>query len=132
MGEESQKNTGALTRRDFARAAVMAAATAAVPAGIAAAAPRDRMEPANHGTSVGADDAAALRQAEIDARTADIFRRWGDRLSPEEKNDIRRLAGELQIGLDKLRAYSLGNGDQPATVLRIVPDLAEAHRAPRR
>ena len=131
MADELPKNSGSLTRRDFARTAVIAAASAAVPAGIAAAPAPGRAGAADNTLQVTGNDTAA-RQAEIDARTADIFRRWGDRLTPEEKNDIRRLSGELQIVLDKLRAFPLGNGDQPATVLRLVPDLTEAHRAPRR
>ena len=137
MGKEAVKDAKKLTRRDFARAAAVAAATATAaiaPGGEALA----RHVAAAHSTGVAdpfasrGDDAASARQAEIDARLADIFRRYGDRLSAEQKTEVRRLVGELQKSLDRLRAYPLGNGDQPATVLRVVPDLTEVRRAPRR
>ncbi len=137
MGKESVKDAKKLTRRDFARAAALATATASAaiaPGGDALA----RHVAAAHGMGVakpvasGVDDAASARQAEIDARVADVFRRYGDRLSAEQKTEVRRLVGELQKSLDKLRAYPLGNGDQPATVLRVVPDLTEVRRAARR
>jgi hypothetical protein len=135
MRKEPVKDGKKLTRRDFARTAVVAAATATAALTPGSEAWARHIAAAN-GTPVpnhaGADDAASTRQAEIDGRVADVFRRYGDRLSAEQKTEVRRLAGELQKSLDKLRAYPLGNGDQPATVLRVVPDLTELRRAPRR
>jgi hypothetical protein len=131
MRSEPNRNAKKLTRRDFARSAAIAAATAAMAPGIDAGT-RLGARVGLAGASTGGDDAASARQAEIDARVADVFRRYGDRLSAEQKSEVRRLAGELQKGLDKLRAYPLGNGDQPATVLRLVPDATEVTRAPRR
>jgi uncharacterized protein (DUF885 family) len=130
MRGEPAKDAKRLTRRDFARAAAIAAATAAMAPGIDAGT-RLCTRPGLADAS-SADDAASARQAEIDARVADVFRRYGDRLSAEQKTEVRRLVGELQKGLDKLRAYPLGNGDQPATVLRLAPDATEVSRAPRR
>lgn len=152
MRRELEKDAKKFTRREFARAAGLAAATAAVAPTLAAAVPaagrsggaetagamgRAVGDADGRGTIGGAigraaGDAASARQAEIDARVAEVLRRYGDRLSAEEKSEVRRLAGELQKGLDKLRAYPLGNGDQPATVLRVVPDLTEVGRAARR
>jgi hypothetical protein len=133
MRDESETNSRKLTRRDFARRAALAAATAAISPKIASAARRGAIpEIASSAGRANADDAAAARQAEIDARVADVFRRYGDRLSAEQKTEVRRLVGELQKSLDKLREYPLGNGDQPATVLRVMPDLTEVRRAPRR
>ena len=135
MREESVKDAKKLTRRDFARAAAVAAATATAALAPGAEALTRKVAGANSTRVVnppGPDDAASARQAEIDARAADVLRRYGDRLSAEEKTEVRRLVGELQKTLDKLRSYPLGNGDQPATVLRVVPDLTEVLRAPRR
>ena len=131
MRGESKKDATKLTRRAFARAAI-AAATVAIAPGVDARARRGTRTGHVGDSNAGVEDAASARQAEIDARVADVFRRYGDRLSAEQKTEVRRLAGELQKGLDKLRAYPLGNGDQPATVLRLVPDAAEVSRAPRR
>ncbi len=137
MLEESVKNAKKLTRRDFARAVAAAAATATANAALAPGAEALTQNGADTNgapdmNSARPDDAASARQAEIDARAADVFRRYGDRLSAEEKTEVRRLVGELQKSLDKLRSYPLGNGDQPATVLRVVPDLTEVRRVPRR
>lgn len=151
MRRELEKDAKKLTRRDFARAAALAAATAAVAPTLASASasaaaaerPSGAETPGAIGRANGdaeprgaigraAGDAASARQAEIDARVAEVLRRYGDRLSAEQKTEVRRLVGELQKGLDKLRAYPLGNGDQPATVLRVVPDLTEVRRAARR
>jgi hypothetical protein len=136
MREESVKDAKKLTRRDFARAAAVAAAATASSALAPGAEALTRNVAGANGTRVlnpaGQDEAASARQAEIDARAADVLRRYGDRLSAEQKTEVRRLAGELQKTLDKLRSYPLSNEDQPATVLRVVPDLTEVRRAPRR
>jgi hypothetical protein len=135
MREEPVKDAKKLTRRDFARAAAVAAATATAALAPGAEALTRDVAGANVTrvpNPAGADDAASARQAEIDARAADVLRRYGDRLSAEQKTEVRRLVGELQKTLDKLRSYPLGNGDRPATVLRVVPDLTEVRRAPRR
>ncbi len=55
-------------------------------------------------------------QAEVEMKISDIFRRYGDKLSPEQKADIRKVIAETQDGLEKMRAFALDNGDQPATV----------------
>ena len=135
MHREPVKDAKKLTRRDFARAAAAAAATAtaAIAPGGEAWARNIAVADGTRGANPAvADDAASARQAEIDARVADVFRRYGDRLSADQKTEVRRLVGELQKSLDKLRAYPLGNADQPATVLRVVPELTEVRRAPRR
>lgn len=53
-------------------------------------------------------------RAEVEMKVASIFRKYGDRLSDEQKADIRRIMAETQDGLEKMRAFSLENGDQPA------------------
>jgi len=58
-------------------------------------------------------------QAEVQAKIASILRKYGDRLSEEQKSDIRRAMAEAQDGLEKMRAFALENGDQPATVFKI-------------
>lgn len=58
-------------------------------------------------------------QAEVEMKVASIFRKYGDRLNDEQKADIRRAMAEMQDGLEKMRAFALENGDQPATVLKL-------------
>lgn len=53
-------------------------------------------------------------RAEVEMKVASIFRKYGDRLSEEQKADIRRIMAETQDGLEKMRGFALHNGDQPA------------------
>jgi hypothetical protein len=57
-------------------------------------------------------------QAEVEMKVSEIFRKYGDRLSNEQKADIRRIMAETQDGLEKMRAFPLENGDQPADAFR--------------
>jgi len=61
---------------------------------------------------------SASAQAEVEMKVASIFRKYGDRLSEEQKADIRRIMAESQEGLEKMRAFKLENGDQPADGFR--------------
>jgi hypothetical protein len=60
----------------------------------------------------------ASAQAEVEMKIASIFRKYGGRLSDEEKADVRRVMAESQEGLEKMRAFRLENGDQPADSFR--------------
>lgn len=117
--KEKGQETALLSRRDFARRAAIAAATAAaVPGKILAA-------PAAGGSGSGAKQekkAAVESQAEIESKIQAIFRQYGDRLSDEQKTDIRRLVREGQKPLEAMRAFPLGNADQPGNVLKLYPD----------
>jgi hypothetical protein len=61
---------------------------------------------------------SASAQAEVEMKVASIFRKYGDRLNDEQKADIRRIMAESQEGLEKMRAFKLENGDQPADTFR--------------
>ncbi len=52
-------------------------------------------------------------------KVREVFRKYGSRLSEEQKTDIRRTMAETQSGLEKMRAFALQNVDQPATVFQI-------------
>lgn len=58
-------------------------------------------------------------RAEVEMKVAEIFRKYGNRLSEEQKADIRRVMAETQDGLEKMRNFVLANGDQPAMVLQL-------------
>ena len=110
------QNSRRISRRDFARSAALAAATAAaLPAAIlsdqaaGAALPSPQQESSQSKFSPES-------QAEVDARVEAIFRRYGSRLSEDQKKDIRRLATELQTPLLALRSSALANGEGPATI----------------
>lgn len=126
----NKKNESQISRRDFARRAALAAATAAC-------LPRELM--ANPLASLPSQDAPAQEpklslesQAEVEAKFQAILRKYGNRLSDAQKADIRRLVTEGQKPLDEMRAFPLDNSDQPGNVLKVYPDAASVRRAPSR
>jgi hypothetical protein len=130
--EKGEKNSSPrddrrLSRREFARrAAAAAAALAAMPGGIlagssaATSTATPRPAPAPPQESAGEKPKLSPENlAEIEAKVGDIFRRYGAKLTEEQKADIRRLVREAQTPLEALRAFPLENSDEPATVLRL-------------
>ncbi|MBZ5505498.1 MAG: hypothetical protein LAO78_08430 [Acidobacteriia bacterium] len=112
-----------LGRRQFTFGAAVAAATSLVfPADALAqtstAAPSLNAQSLDAKTRAAMAKLSASAQAEVEMKVASIFRRYGDRLSEEQKADIRRIMAETQEGLEKMRAFHLENGDQPADAFR--------------
>lgn len=118
-----------LGRRQFALGAAAAATTALIPKGngltidvLAQAATSNNQPPDPQSleakTKVAMAKLSASAQAEVEMKVASIFRKYGDRLSDEQKADIRRIMAESQEGLEKMRAFKLENGDQPADAFR--------------
>ncbi|HMF92044.1 MAG TPA: hypothetical protein VKL40_15475 [Candidatus Angelobacter sp.] len=58
-------------------------------------------------------------RAEVEMKIAEIFRKYGDKLSAAQKADIRKVMAEGQEGLEKMRAFVVENSEQPATVFQI-------------
>src|SRR6476646_2893362 len=114
-----------LGRREFALGMAAAATTALIPKGNAVAIDAlTQTGVAGGDSSVEAKTKAAMAklsasaQAEVEMKVASIFRKYGDRLSDEQKADIRRIMAESQEGLEKMRAFKLENSDQPADAFR--------------
>jgi hypothetical protein len=115
-----------LGRRQFALGAVAAATTALIPKGNAltidaqATGPAASLDPQSLEAKTRAAMAklSASAQAEVEMKVASIFRKYGERLSDEQKADIRRIMAESQEGLEKMRAFKLENSDQPADAFR--------------
>ena len=117
-----------LGRRQFALGAAAAATTALIPKGNALAIDTLAQAPApnppveaqslDQKTRAAMAKLSASAQAEVEMKVASIFRKYGDRLSDEQKADIRRIMAESQEGLEKMRAFKLENGDQPADAFR--------------
>lgn len=116
-----------IDRRRFAIGAVAAATTAIIsPAEAleqAQTTPVPKPPAADEKTRVAMARLAPAAQAEVEAKVGSIFRKYGSRLSDERKADIRHAMAESQDGLEKMRAFVLENGNEPATVLKL--DLAE-------
>lgn len=116
-------------RRRFTLAAAAAATTAVINpadalAGISQAATPQPAIPQtaptlNQQAQSAMDKLSPSGKAEVEMKFASIIRKYGARLNDEQKMDIRRQLAEGQEGLDKMRAFALDNGDQPATVFQL-------------
>jgi hypothetical protein len=93
-----------ISRRKFGGAALLGAALPAV-----SAAPQ---QPAGAGLS-------AAESAEVEARYNNTIREYGDRLSEEQRQHIRRILTANERMMSHIRAFPLDNGDTPATVLKL-------------
>lgn len=106
-----------LSRREFAQRAAMLSATASiVPPAVMLEVPgktslHDQAQPSTPKLSPEG-------QAEADARYQQVLKLYGDRLSDEQKTQVKQLCVELQPALDRIRAYKLDNGEAPALYLK--------------
>jgi hypothetical protein len=126
------------SRREFARRAALGAATAAVlplrelvpPA--AALEPPTAQAPAQTSPQnpTAAPKLSPQSQAEADFRFQAILNQYPDRFSEAQKTDLRRLCILLQPPLDRIRAYSISNGDLPALYLKPLVDRDKKPAAP--
>lgn len=111
------KTDSAISRREFARrAAFVSAAASLAPANLltsdSIAGPLTAQQPAN------TPKLSPESQAEVESRIQAIIAQYGKRLSDAQKADIRRLAGEAQPPLERLRTFPTDNGDGPGLYLK--------------
>jgi hypothetical protein len=66
-------------------------------------------------------------QVEAEARYQQILSQYGSRFSAEEKASLREMNLVTQASLEKVRAFSLENGDGPALYLK---PLVEREKKP--
>jgi hypothetical protein len=103
--KKTTESNNKLSRRDFARNAALLAAAATVPSGLSV-----------HAATA---QTPAKLSPEGEAQYQTIIAKYGDRLSTEQKADIRRLIGDSQKGVAALRAFPLDNADEPANMFRV-------------
>jgi len=114
------KNEKRYSRRDFARKAALFSVAAPLAAGTAGA--------SNPDSGIGADEQPKLpadfpklsdrSRAEVEERHQAILKQYGEHLSKDQKNDLKRLCFLAQPPLDHLREYAVKNGDSPALYLK--------------
>lgn len=102
-----------ISRRRFGRQAALAATVALSPASSFATA-SDSNETAANGS-----DLTGEQWQEVEARLANIVRKYGDRLTQEQRNHLRRILAYNEKMLASVRAFPLQNGDSPASVLKV-------------
>jgi hypothetical protein len=115
-----------ISRRQFARrAALLSASASIVPAatvfGEGLQAPPTPQTPPAH------PNLSPESQAEAEARYQQILAQYGSRFTVEEKTSLREMNLVTQASLDKVRAFSLENGDSPALYLK---PLVEREKKP--
>jgi len=123
---KSNVDSPKISRREFARRAGMAAASAVcLPEAIAARPSALGPQPLQQTSTKLSPES----QAEVEEKVQAILRKYGARLSEDQKAEIRRLVTEGQKPLDALRKFPLQNADQPANVMKIFPDTPPVQRA---
>ncbi len=107
---EPESSADGLSRRDFARLALVGAAAAALPASLVDSLPA-RAQSIPHEVPL----APAARE-EADLKSEIILGQYGSRLTDAQKAEVRHLTVQMQSQLENIRSYKLENGDAPATV----------------
>ena len=119
----------ALSRREFARRAALGTA-AAVSGGWGVPSGDDGLSPSAGQQPPQAANLSPQSAAEAEARYQAILQQYGDRFSEAQKADLKHVCVGVQQNLDKVRAYSLSNGDQPALYLKPLVEREKKSGAP--
>jgi hypothetical protein len=61
-------------------------------------------------------------QAEVDAKFSDVVRKYGERLSDDQKTQVKGVLANHQRMLARVRAFPIENSDSPAVGLRLIPN----------
>jgi hypothetical protein len=62
-------------------------------------------------------DPTPEQTTEVEAKLANVVRKYGSRLSDEQRGHLRRILSYNEKMLASIRAFPLQNGDPPASVL---------------
>jgi hypothetical protein len=76
---------------------------------------------------VSEEGLSPAEQAEVESRYQNVIRRWGDRLSNEQRQRVHRVLVANARMMQPMHAFQLENGDPPAEVLRITSDDMSAN-----
>jgi hypothetical protein len=102
-----------LSRRRFGQHAALAAALSLSPAELLAALHQ------SHRQGHDSIELTSEQAENVEARLANIIRKYGSRLSEEQRKHLRRILSYNERMLASVRAFPLQNGDSPASVLKI-------------
>jgi hypothetical protein len=120
----NEPRKGGISRRQFARrAALLSASASMVPAVFG----EGLQAPPAPQTASAHPHLSAESQVEAEARYQQILSQYGSRFSAEEKASLREMNLVTQESLEKVRAFSLENGDAPALYLK---PLVEREKKP--
>jgi hypothetical protein len=119
MSQKKPHLSPGVTRRQFGMEAVFAGLSAAL-----AATPG--VSQSNAARASGKETTAA---DDIEARYQQIVRRYGDRLSEEQRKRVRKILLYNEKLLAPIRRFPLDNGQPAATVLKFYEDAEARPRA---
>jgi hypothetical protein len=122
----------ALTRREFARrAALGTVAVAGDPAAAWSALRANRWSAGAPAQTAGqAAKLSPQSQAEVENRHQAILAQYPDRFSDAQKADLKHVCLVTQQSLDRLRAFTVANADQPALYLKPIVERQKRTNAP--
>lgn len=135
--DSSSKNQLKFSRRRFGRNAAAMAALSVSPVSLLGMAGAPAVASPEPQSQAKAGDYSKLgitpeQGAEVEAKLANIVRKFGSRLSVEQREHLRRILAYNERMLAGVRAFELQNGDPPASVLRVSPMRESAEVRPRR
>jgi hypothetical protein len=113
-----------ISRREFGLDAAKAAALSlsVLPTSLRAAhSDRDTI---SSPTAAGEQESAVPKltpeqSRDVEAKLANIIRKYGERLSEEQRKHLRKIVAYNETMLAPIRAFTLQNGDAPVTVLKV-------------
>ena len=126
--DRAETKSARISRREFGLDAAIGAAAAAAlslspPSLLAARRDPDNISPAiptGEQETAGAKPTLTPEQSrDVDAKLANITRKYGERLSEEQRKHLRRILAYDETMLAPIRAFALQNGDPPVTVLKL-------------
>ena len=116
-----------ISRRQFGRdAAIAAAATLAGPTLLGSNATAAEPAVSQEHKPEPLKGLSAQQVGDVDAKLANILRKYGDRFTAGQKAHLRRILAQNERLLAPVRAFPLENGDPPASVLRVSFDEPES------
>ena len=116
-----------ISRREFNRIVTLGGTGALLPASAAAEMEKAATDPEGSAEMPAEEEGlSAAEQSEVKAKYEAVLRKWGTRLSDDERKRVRQVIVSHQRLLQPVRAFVVENSDAPAPVLRFVTDRAEA------
>ncbi len=119
--ELSAADVPRISRRRFGQHAAIAAALSLSPVQLFAASHDSHRKPmvGAEPESRNAADLTPEQMQDVDAKLANIVRKYGSRLSDDQRQHLRHILSYNEKMLVSIRTFPLKNGDPPASVLRV-------------
>ncbi len=119
-----------LSRREFACAAALTAAAAALRFEVIAQTEKTPtpVKPQQPPAEAGKELSPAA-QAEAQRSYEALIGKYGERFTDEQKKELMRLLEQQQKSIETVRGVFLENGDEPATVLHLEDAAEKSHAA---